>query len=445
MDQEQALSQDFTPFSLLKFTAPSIFVFVFIAVYQIVDGIFIERFEGDLAISAVNLYYPIICIFLAVGIMLGTGGNAMIVKKVGEGRRKEAGQTFSRLLTFTVIVGILMTAVCMIFAEPIMHLCGATEGNIGYLRPYYRILSSAALPILLQSELGLLIIGEGKTEVAAVVIMIGGVLNCVLDYVFMHFLHMGIKGAAIATVIGYVTTILYAVWFYLIGKKSSYQVEPARPDIKEIGKICFNGSSEMVSNLSEGVTVLFMNHLAFRCYGEVGVSAVSVYTYVQFLIVAVFMGYSSAVEPVFSFHYGSGNEDARKKVFRMSIMWQLVLGAAAIVILFILRAQIVGVFFEKGTEFFEVASIGYLWSLPACMFVGINTFASGLFTAFSNGLVSGLLSFIRTFVIITASMFIMTALFGGTGLWNAWPVAEAISLLVSFMAFRKYKDRYGYM
>ena len=136
-EQDQALSQDFNFGSLFTFVAPSIFTFVFISVYQMVDGVFIERYAGEMAISAINLYYPIISLVLAIGIMLGTGGNAMIVKKVGEGRRKEAGETFSRVMTFTIIVGILFTVIALVFAEPIMRLCGASDGNIMYLRPYY--------------------------------------------------------------------------------------------------------------------------------------------------------------------------------------------------------------------------------------------------------------------------------------------------------------------
>ena len=269
MDQEQELGQDFSFASLGKFVAPSIFTFVFIAVYQMVDGLFIERFVGEMAISAINLYYPIISLFIAIGVMIGTGGNAVIVKKVGEGKRKEAGETFSRVISFTILCGIACTAICLVFADPVMRLCGATDGNIEYLRPYYLTLSTFCIAILLQSELGILIIGEGKTVVAAIVIMVGGVLNCVLDYVFMRNLNMGIRGAAIATVIGYCTTIAYAIWFYVIARKSSYHLELAKPDLKEIGFICFNGSSDMISNLAQGVTVLFMNHLAYRCYGEV--------------------------------------------------------------------------------------------------------------------------------------------------------------------------------
>ena len=358
MDQEKELSQEFTFWSMLKFVAPSIFTFVFIGVYQMVDGLFIERFVGEYAISAINLYYPIISLFIAVGIMIGTGGNAVIVRKVGEGKRKEAGQTFSRVMTFTVIGGIIFTAICLVFADPIMRLCGATDGNIAYLRPYYLTLSTFSLAILLQSELGILIIGEGKTVVAAVVIMVGGVLNCVLDYVFMAKFDMGIKGAAIATVIGYCSTIAYAVWFYGIARKSSYHLELAKPDMREIGGICFNGSSDMISNLAEGITVLFMNHLAYRCYGEVGVSALAVITYVQVLISMVFMGFTSAVEPVFSYHYGSGNTGMRKRVFRLCMRWNTVLGVVTMLVMFLLRGWLVGIYFDAGSEFYEIASLG---------------------------------------------------------------------------------------
>ena len=444
MDQEKELSQEFTFWSLLKFVLPSIFTFVFIGVYQMVDGLFIERYVGELAISAINLYYPIISLFIAVGIMIGTGGNAVIVRKVGEGKRKEAGQTFSRVMTFTVICGIVFTAVCLIFADPIMRLCGATEGNIEYLRPYYTMLSIFSLTILLQSELGILIIGEGKTVVAAVVIMVGGVLNCVLDYVFMAKLHMGIRGAAAATVIGYSSTIAYAVWFYIIARKSSYHLELAKPDRKEIIGICINGSSDMVSNLAEGITVLFMNHLAYRCYGEVGVSALAVITYVQVLISMVFMGFTSAAEPVFSYHYGSGNTEMRRRVFRLSIVWNLLLGAVTMLLLFVLRSWLVGVFFTKGTEFYDIASLGYLMILPACLFAGINIFGSGLFTAFGNGVVSGLLSLSRSFVVLTCCLYGLTALFGGPGLWSAWPAAELISCFITVCVLRKFRSIYQY-
>ena len=442
--QDEELAQDFSFWSLFTFTAPSIFTFVFIAVYQMVDGLFIERFVGDLAISAVNLYYPVVCLFIAVGIMIGTGGNAVIVRKVGEGKRKEAGETFSRIINFTILIGILITVVCLTFSDPIMRLCGATAGNIEYLRPYYMMLSAFSITILLQSELGILIIGEGQTVTAAIVIMIGGVLNCVLDYYFMGVLKLGIWGAAAATVIGYCSTIIYAVWFYIIGGKSSYKLELARPDLREIGAVCFNGSSDMVSNLAGGVSVLIMNHLAYRCYREIGVSALSVITYMQFLIEAVFMGFTTAVEPIFSYHYGSGNVAMRKKVYKYSVQWCFLLGAVLIIVLFLLRGVITGIYFKPDTEFYRISMLGYMISLPACLFSGYNQFGSGLFTAFSNGIISGFLSLVRTFIVLILCLFLLTALFSGPGLWSAWPAAEFISFIITAVFLWKYREKYKY-
>ena len=190
--------------------------------------------------------------------------------------------------------------------------------------------------------------------------------------------------------------------------------------------------------------MLFMNHLAYRCYGETGVSALAVVTYVQVLISMVFMGYTSAVEPVFSYHYGSGNTEMRRRVYRLSIRWNLILGAVLMLLLFAFRGKVVGIFFREGTDFYNIASLGYLICLPACLFIGMNIFGSGLFTAFGNGMISGLLSLIRSFVVLTVCLFGMTALFGGAGLWSAWPTAELISLFVTLFALKKFRGKYQY-
>ncbi len=444
-DEDSELAQNFNFFSLMKFVFPSIFAFVFIALYQMVDGFFIQEFVGDLAIATVNLYLPILYLFIALGVMLGTGANAVIVKFVGEGKLKEAGKAFSNTLLFTLIIAIVLTVICLVFAEPIMRLCGATSGNIGYLRPYYMIMTTFSIAIMLQSLLGILIIGEGKSVTAAVVIIIGGVTNCLLDYIFMKHLHMGIKGAAIATATGYMSTIIYAFYYYIIAKKSKYKIKFSGLNLKQIGVISFNGSSDMISNLAGAVTSIIMNHLAFKYYGEIGVSSLSVVFYFQFIMESIFMGFTSAVEPVFSYHYGSGDKEARKKVFKLSNIWIFVISIVIMVISYLLRNNIVDIFFDRGTEIYKITQLGFTISILATLFCGYNTFFSGLFTAFSNGLISGILSVARTFVILVISLYLMSYLFEGIGLWSAWPVAEVVALIFSLVFVIKYKNRYNYI
>ena len=444
-EEKNELSRDFNFISLMKFVFPSIFTFVFIAVYQMVDGYFIEKFVGDLAIGAVNLYMPVICLLIAIGIMLGTGANAKMVRKVGEGKKEEASRIFSNTIIFSIVISIIISLIGIIFANPIMKLCGATAGNIEYLRPYYMVLTSFSVAIMLQTSLGILIIGEGKSVQAAIVIIIGGVLNCVLDYIFMKNLNMGIKGAALATVIGYSSTVVYAFFYYIVAKKSTYNFKFVRINLREIGEISFNGSSDMISNLAAGVTSLIMNHLAFKYYKEIGVSALSVAIYFQFLIEAIFMGFTSAVEPIFSFHYGTGNTDMRKKVFKLTNIWIFIISIIVSLIAFIFNENIVSIFFEKGTEIFEITQMGLKIFILATMFLGYNTFFSGLFTAFSNGVISALLSFIRSLLILVICLYLLSYLFGGIGLWSAWTVSELISFAISVVFVIKYKSRYEYL
>ena len=445
-DVDAELSRDYSLGSLLLFVLPSIFTFVFIAFYQIADGFFISKYVGPYAISAVNLYYPVISLLLAVGTMLGTGGNATIVKLLGEGKKDEADSAFTQTVFTALALSAVFAVSCLIFKKPFMYLLGATDGNIEYLEPYYMLLSAFAPAIMLQTILGVLIIGEGKTVLTGVLIILGGVSNIVLDYVFMGRCGMGIRGAAIATVTGYVIPVLYALYFYSPKGGSKYRLRFTRFQPKLIGGICFNGSSEMVSNLAAGVTALLMNHLALSLCGEVGVSVVSVFLYVQFIVIAVFMGMTTAVEPLFSYHFGSGNVAMRRKLYRMTLIWTAVFSLILAVIVFLFRAAIVNFFFDDAAEegFVSLGLSAIFWVAPACLFTGFNVFASGLFTAFSDGMISGLLSAVRTFVILSICLFVMAKLFGSSGLWAAWAVAEALSLAVSLFFLFRYRKKYQY-
>ena len=312
----------------------------------------------------------------------------------------------------------------------------------GYLDNSYKLY--IRMPVAAIEE-SVKISNEFLSIIAVFVIIIGGVTNCVLDYIFMKHLHMGIKGAAIATATGYMSTIIYAFYYYIIAKKSKYKIKFSGLNLKQIGIISFNGSSDMISNLAGAVTSIIMNHLAFKYYGEIGVSSLSVVFYFQFIMESIFMGFTSAVEPVFSYHYGSGDKDARKKVFKLSNIWIFVISIVIMIASYLLRNNIVDIFFDRGTEIYKITQLGFTISILATLFCGYNTFFSGLFTAFSNGLISGILSVVRTFVILVISLYLMSYLFEGIGLWSAWPVAEVVALIFSLVFVIKYKNRYNYI
>ena len=275
--------------------------------------------------------------------------------------------------------------------------------------------------------------------------MIGGIFNCVLDYIFMKHLHLGIRGAGIATVIGYSSTIIFAFFYYIIFKRSKYTIKFTKLNLKEIGVISFNGSSDMVSNLAGAVTTMIMNHIAGKYYGEIGVSSLSIVFYLQFFIEAIYMGFTSAVEPVFSYHYGSGNIAERKNVFKLSNIWIFLISILIMTIVFIFNDEIISIFFKEGTKIYNITKLGLNISILATIFCGYNTFYSGLFTAFSNGLVSGFLSIVRSLVILVICLFGLSYLFHGIGLWISWPTAEVLALIISIVFIIKYKNKYNYL
>ena len=440
-----AFEQTFTPTSLIKFAFPSIAVSIFTSIYPLVDGFFIKKYAGDIALGVGNLYYPILCIFVAIGTMMGSGGNAEMLRRVGAGDREGASNLFSQLVEFCVLVGLSLSALLMIFAEPIMITLGSTPVNRVFLSPYYYILGAGSTLLLLQSALGSFLIGEGNIIGSAVTFATGGIINCVLDYVFMEFFGMGIEGAAIATLLGYSCTTIYSIYYYLIRKKSIYKLRLCKIKIKELLAPCANGMSEMVSNMAGGVTAWFGNLLATHFYGEIGVSVLSAIVYYQFIVTSIFSGFNIAVSPIFSYYFGAEEKKKRKSLFKMCIGWLLAISVAIVVIYLFVKELLVGFYFAPGTFEFNLALKGFGWFISATAFIGINMYASSLFTAFSNGFVSALLSALRTFVILTACMFGLSFLLGEDGFWISWAAAELLACAVSAFFMLKYKKRYEYL
>ena len=434
--------RDFTLGGFFIYVLPSIFAYIFNGVYTIVDGAFIEKFEGPYAIASVNLYYPVLNLLLAAGLMTGTGGSVALSLLSGKGQKDKADAMFSRLMELTCGFAVFVSVIGLAFTGPLMRLLGATDGNITYFRQYYVIMIAASFAVVFSSMVVPMFFAEGKTAHIAVLTLIGGVLNVALDALFMGMFGWGIKGAATATVIGYSVPALYGLYFYAPFNRhgSTYRFGPTRIDLREVIPVLYNGSSEMVSNLASGATALVMNHLAYRCSGEVGVSVVSVYLYAQFLAMACFMGLTSAVEPVISFHNGSENVPMQKKIYRYSLFWITVMSVVIAVLIGLFHRQIVSVIFEPAGEkmrFYTLACRSLMLMIPACLVCGYNIFISGLFTGYSNGTVSAILSFLRTFVILSVAMVILAMVWGSDGLWISWFAAEAVMLVISVIFLKR--------
>lgn len=438
------LDRDYSAGALLAYTVPSILSLLFMSLYQMTDAVFISHFIGENALAAMNIVYPVVSVMLAVTLMLSTGGSAVVAKKMGEGKHREAKEDFTTIMLVAAAVAGLLSALAALWMEPLLGLLGATPALradcVGYLGTLIPFLPAAALQIGFSS----FFIAAGRPGLGLALTVLSGVCNVALDYVFIARLDMGIRGSALGTAAGYLIAAVPSLLYFLLQRRGSLCLVRPRVRAGMLGFTCFNGSSEMVGNLSVSVTTLLFNRLALRYMGETGVTAITVVLYAQFLLTAVFMGFISGAAPIFSFNFGSGNRPRLTKLFRHSLLTVLLLTAAVTAVSYALAAPIVSVFIRRSSEIFPLARRGFLLFASGYLFAGFNIYASGLFTALHNGRVSAILSVLRTFVFLVLSLLLLPEWIGADGIWLAVPAAELVSCLVSAGLIIRHRQRYGF-
>ena len=412
----QSLAKDFNFHSLLKFAFPSIIMMIFMSLYSIVDGFFIAQYVDSMALSAANIVYPAVSILLAVGIMFGTGGSAVVAAKIGQEKQEEANRNFSALTLTTLIIGILGAVLGNLFCRQICSLLGATPVLMDYGTAYLRTILSFAPVCLLQALFQSFFVTAGRPGLGLSLTVSAGITNMLLDYLFVVPLHLGVAGAALATGLGQCIPAVAGILYFTFARKG---LRFTRPEFSKglLSTSCFNGSSEMVSNLSAAVVTYLFNMLMLKFEGEIGVAAITAILYGQFLFVALYLGYSIGVAPVFSFNYGSRNKQRLIRLYRISIRFVVVSSVIIALVAAFGSPVISAVFMQKGTYGFELTRHGgYLFSI-AYLFCGTNIVASGIFTALSDGKTSALISFLRTFVFIVLSALLQPLVLGTNGVW----------------------------
>ena len=349
----QSLAKDFNFRSLLKFAFPSIIMMIFMSLYSIVDGFFIAQYVDSMALSAANIVYPAVSILLAVGIMFGTGGSAVVAAKIGQGKQEEANRNFSALTLTTLIIGILGAVLGNLFCRQICSLLGATPVLMDYGTAYLRTILSFAPVCLLQALFQSFFVTAGRPGLGLSLTVSAGITNMLLDYLFVVPLHLGVAGAALATGLGQCIPAVAGILYFTFARKG---LRFTRPEFSKglLSTSCFNGSSEMVSNLSAAVVTYLFNMLMLKFEGEIGVAAITAILYGQFLFVALYLGYSIGVAPVFSFNYGAGNLDRVKKTFRLVFTCSLVFSTLSCLAIELFPGVFVAMFNDK-PELVEIA------------------------------------------------------------------------------------------
>ncbi|MDE6181861.1 MAG: polysaccharide biosynthesis C-terminal domain-containing protein, partial [Eubacteriales bacterium] len=304
--------------SILKLTIPSIIMMSFMSLYTMVDGAFVSRFVSTDALSATNIVFPFINFMIGISVMIASGGCALVMKKLGEGKEEEARKDFSLIITFALIISIAITILGIVFIDPIIRFLGSTDILYEYCKDYLFYMILFAVPTILKFIFEQFLIAINKAGLALTLSFFGGILNIILDYLFIGVLGFGIKGAAIATNLGYAIPALVGLIIFFSKKNVLYYEKPSK-DFKVILKSCYNGCSEMISQVSNGIITFLFNLATLKLMGEDGVAAITVILYIQFLVSSVFIGYSMGIAPKISFYYGNEDKNMLKKIIGNSL------------------------------------------------------------------------------------------------------------------------------
>ena len=429
--------------NILKFAVPTIVMTVFMSFYTMVDGLFVSNLIGTDALSAINLTAPVIQLVTAISTMLASGGSAVIMKKMGEQKTHEAREDFTFLILVNVAVGIVMCAAGYLAMEHIFAGMDLSAGVEGYCVDYLSRYLVFTVPILLMNNFTLYLIASEKASLSLACSVTGGILNMVLDYVFIAGFGMGIGGAAVATGLGYSVTAVVGL-FVFSRKKSLLHFKKPVYRWKVLVKAAANGCSEMAAALVTGIITMMFNWTMLRFVGEDGVAAVTIIMYVLMFASSLYTGYSYGVAPMISFYYGEQNREKLKKLAALSLKVIAVIAVLTVAASFLLTKPLVSIFVRPDNPVYDLAVTGNRLCTIALFFIGFNIFASGMFTALSNGIVSAVLAFSRSFVFMAAAMLVLPLFLGVNGIWLATPAAELMALSLSVFMFLKYRKRYGY-
>ena len=438
------LSDHFTYGKLMRFTLPSVAMMIFTSIYGVVDGFFVSNYVGKTPFAAVNFIMPFLMILGMFGFMFGAGGNALISKTMGEGNRQKANSIFSMLTYFSIAVGVVLAVLGIVLIRPIASLLGAEGAMLEDCVRYGRIILVATPAFMLQQEFQGFFITAEKPKLGLAVTVAAGVMNMVLDALFVAAFQWGIVGAACATAISQLVGSVIPLLYFIRPNTSTLRLTKTEFDWNALLKTCTNGSSELMSNISMSLVGMLYNIQLMKYAGEDGVAAYGVLMYVCMIFIAVFIGYAVGTAPVVGYHYGAGNDGELKSLLKKSAVIVGIFSVCMLVLGEVLAKPLSLIFVGYDEGLFDLTLRGFAFFSFSFLFSGVAIFGSSFFTALNNGLVSAIISFLRSLVFQVAAILILPLVWGIDGIWISIVVAELMAALVTMAFLVGMRKKYRY-
>ena len=438
------LSDRFTFSKLLRFTLPSITMMVFTSIYSVVDGLFVSNYVGKDPYTALNLIWPLIMGMGALGFMMGSGGSAIVAKTLGEGKSEDARRYFSMVVYVTIIGSLLLSAIGLIFIRPISIALGSTEELLPYSMLYGRILLISLTFFMLQNVFQSFFATAEKPKLGLLIIVIAGVSNMILDYVFIVVFQWGLAGAAIATAVSQVIGGGIPLFYFLRHNSSLLRLVVTRFELRPLWKTCTNGSSELMTNLSSSLVNILYNLQLMKLTGQDGVAAFGTIMYVFFIFIAIYIGYAMGCAPLIGYHYGAGNHKELKNLLTKSLVLMGILGVLLTIAAEVLAAPLSKLFVGYDPELYALTCHAFRLYAFSFLVTGFNIYGSAFFTALNNGGFSAAISFLRTLLFQVAMIYLLPIFFDLDGIWLAVTAAECLTLVITIIFLITQRKHYHY-
>lgn len=439
------LSDHFTYSKLLRFVFPSIIMMIFTSIYGVVDGLFVSNFAGKTAFASINLVMPFVMILGGIGFMIGTGGTALVSKVLGEGKKEKANKIFTMMIIFTLLLGTLLSVIGVVSMPWVADFLGATEEMMADCILYGRIVTGFTVAFMLQNVFQSFLIAAEKPKLGLLATVLAGVTNMVLDAIFIIVFKWGVAGAAIATGLSQCVGGIFPLIYFSRDNSSLLRLTNTKLEIKPILNACGNGSSELMSNISSSVVSMIYNFQLMKYVGEDGVSAYGVLMYVQFIFVAIYIGYAIGCAPITGYHFGAQNHGELKNMLRKSAFLSAISGVVLTILAIVLSSPLAKLFVGYDEELYELTRHAFNLFAYSFLLAGFNIFTSSFFTALNNGAVSAAISFMRTLIFQTSSVLILPIFLGVDGIWWAITVAEVFAFILSLIFLFAKREKYHYM
>lgn len=417
----------------LKSLLPSVLTMIFLSFYTTIDGFFVSRYAGSDALAGINIVIPITCVTFGVAVMLATGAGAIIGEHLGRNEVEQAGRVFSFMCLVLLAFSAAFTALGVAFLRPIAVLLGSSERLMPHVLPYALVVFLGTVPMAFKLFFEYLVRSDGNSKVGLAMSVVGLVLNVGLDYLFVGVFRLGTLGAAWGTTLSITASALIGLVYFL--RFGNIRFARPKADGRVLLKSCTNGSSEMFTEFSTGITTLLFNLLVMKYFGEDGVAAVTIIMYIYYFFISFYMGIAVAVAPVVSYNVSAENPRKIREMLRYSFC------TIAITAVLILAASLLGgpaiihLFVQSGNAYDITWQALRLFS-PVFVFIGFNVFLSGYFTALGNGLTSAVISLLRSLVLVVLFIAVLPLLLQENGIWLTMPFSEAVTVLVALQLYR---------